>query len=178
MRIGCLPVLLFAALTATALPSACGAHGAQQNTTSSATSTMSSTTSTPTTTAVAAPPATRGPRTAKWIDLEVGDCLADSPPADPSVVFVTIVDCAGAHAAEVYLRAAVEVNAAVADVADRECALALPQYIGRPTNGSPFAMTYLIDSNQDRTSNNPMPSTVICLLQAANGAPLTGSARP
>jgi hypothetical protein len=104
--------------------------------------------------------------------------LADPPPTDPSVVFVTIIDCAGAHAAEVYLRAAVEVNAAVADIADRQCALALPQYTGRPTNGSPFVMTYLIDSNQDRTSNNPVPSTVICLLQAANGAPLTGSARP
>ena len=38
-------------------------------------------------------------------------------------------------------------------------------------------MTYLIDSNQDRTSNNPLPSTVICLLQSANGHPLTGSAR-
>jgi hypothetical protein len=37
-------------------------------------------------------------------------------------------------------------------------------------------MTYLIDSNQDRTSNNPLPSTVICLLQAADGGPLTGSA--
>jgi hypothetical protein len=94
------------------------------------------------------------------------------------VVFVTLVDCAGAHAAEVYLRAAVEVNEAIADVADRDCALGLPQYTGRAASGSPFAMTYLIDSNQDRTSNNPMPSTVICLLQAANGQPLTGSARP
>ena len=176
MRIACRRVLLFAALTATGLPSACAAHGGQQNTTSSA---MSSTTlSTPTTTAVAAAPVTPGPRTAKWIDLQVGDCLADPSPTDPAVVFVTIVDCAGAHAAEVYLRSAVDVNAAVADIADRQCTLALPQYIGRPTNDSPFVMTYLIDSNQDRTSNNPMPSTVICLLQAANGTPLTGSARP
>jgi hypothetical protein len=38
-------------------------------------------------------------------------------------------------------------------------------------------MTYLIDSNQDRTSANPLPSTVICLLAASNGGPLTGSAR-
>ena len=38
---------------------------------------------------------------------------------------------------------------------------------GSPSNGSPFTVTYLIDSNQDRTSNNPTPSTAICFLQAA-----------
>jgi hypothetical protein len=38
-------------------------------------------------------------------------------------------------------------------------------------------VTYLIDSGQDRTSNNPLPSTVICLLQSASGQPLTESAR-
>ena len=38
-------------------------------------------------------------------------------------------------------------------------------------------MTYLIDSNMDRTGATPMPSTVICLLQSANGQPLTGSVR-
>ena len=90
---------------------------------------------------------------------------------------VTLVDCATAHAAEVYLRAAVEVNAAIADVADRECAAGVSQYTGRVLAGSAFVVTYLIDSNQDRTSANPTPSTVICLLQAANGQPLTDSAR-
>lgn len=177
MPIRCLRVALLAPLTAALLP-ACGANGLTKSTTASATSAMTPTTSTPTTTAVAAPPATEGPKTAKWIDLRVGDCLADPPPTDPSVVFVTIVDCAGAHAAEVYLRVAVEVNAAIADIADRECALGLPRYTGRPANSSPFATTYLIDSNQDRTSDNPMPSTVICLLQAADGGPLKGSAHP
>jgi hypothetical protein len=38
-------------------------------------------------------------------------------------------------------------------------------------------MTYLIDSNQDRTTNNPTPSTAICFLQSADGGPLTKSAR-
>jgi len=51
----------------------------------------------------------------------VGDCLADPPPSDPSVVTVSVVDCAIPHSAEVYLRSDVEVNAAIADVADREC---------------------------------------------------------
>ncbi|MDT5014658.1 MAG: hypothetical protein QOD39_818, partial [Mycobacterium sp.] len=37
---------------------------------------------------------------------------------------------------------------------------------------------YLIDSTQDRTVANPLPSTVICLLQATNSQPLTASARP
>ena len=50
-------------------------------------------------------------------------------------------------------------------------------YTGQPFNGSPFTVTYLIDSNQDRTANNPTPSTAICFLQAADGGPLTESAR-
>ena len=124
---------------------------------------------------LAAPPAPPGPRTEKWVNLQVGDCLADPPPSDPSVVTITVVGCGSAHAAEVYLRAAVEVNAAVDDVANRDCARGLAQYTGG--SGSPYATTYLIDSEQDRTSNNPMPSTVICLLQDRGGAPLTASAR-
>jgi hypothetical protein len=116
-----------------------------------------------------------GPRTEKWVDLHVGECLADPPPSDPSVVTVTVVDCATAHQAEVYLRTAVEVNAALDDVANRDCSAGLAQYTAR--SGSPYSTTYLIDSEQDRTSNNPMPSTVICLLQDTNGAALTGSAR-
>jgi len=113
----------------------------------------------------------------KWVDLEIGDCVANLPPSDLSVVTVTIVDCATPHEAEVYLRAAVGVNAAIADVANRECNAGFSRYTGRSVDGSPFAVTYLIDSNQDRTSSNPDPSTVICLLQPANGRPLTESAR-
>ncbi len=108
--------------------------------------------------------------------MQVGDCLADPPPTDPGVVMVSVVDCAIPHAAEVYLRAAVQVNAATADVADRQCSAGLTQYTGQSDRG-PFAMTYLIDSDQDRTSADTLPSTVICLLQASNGGPLTGSAR-
>ena len=93
------------------------------------------------------------------------------------VVTVSVVDCALAHAAEVYLRADVEVNAAIADVADRECGAGLTRYTGQAVGGGPLAVTYLIDSNQDRTSANPLPSTVICVLTASNGGPLTGSAR-
>ena len=130
-----------------------------------------------TTTTVAAPHTAQGARTEKWIDLQVGDCIADPPPSDPSVVTVSVVDCAIAHAAEVYLRADVEVNAAIADVADRECDAGFTRYTGQSVGSSPFVVTYLIDSNQDRTSANPLPSTVICLLQAPTGGPLTGSAR-
>jgi hypothetical protein len=107
----------------------------------------------------------------------VGDCLADPPPSDPSVVNVSVVDCALTHAAEVYQRSNVQVNAAVADVADRECDTGFARYTGQSVGGGPLVVTYLIDSNQDRTSADPLPSTVICLLQASNGGPLTGSAR-
>ncbi|HME17461.1 MAG TPA: hypothetical protein VKG83_18805 [Mycobacterium sp.] len=130
-----------------------------------------------TTTAVAAPPTTRNSRREKWIDLQVGDCLAELPSSDPSVVTVSVVDCATTHAAEVYLRGPLAVNAAVADVANQACAYGFSQYTGQSVDGSSFAVTYLIDSNQDRTADNPAPSTVICLLHAANGQLLTRSAR-
>ena len=121
-------------------------------------------------------PTPLGSRTEKWIDLQVGDCVADLPPADLSRVTVTVVDCATAHLAEVYLRAPMAVDTAIANVANRDCAAGFAPYTGQSVDGSPFSITYLIDSNQDRTGANPTPSTVICLLQAANGQPLAGSA--
>ena len=168
---------LTALLTALALLPACGADAGTLGETSTGRTSTTTAAIAVTTTAIAAPLTTQGPRTEKWIDLEVGDCLADLPPTDPSVATVTIVDCATAHAAEVYFRAAIGVNAAITDVADRQCDVGFSQYTGRSIDGSPFAVTYLIDSNQDRTSSNPDPSTVICLLHAANGLPLTASAR-
>ncbi|WP_231976727.1 septum formation family protein [Mycobacterium sp. E740] len=108
-----------------------------------------------------------------WFDLEVGDCLTAVPQIDLGEVTAPVVDCAEAHRAEVYRRAPLEVNAATADVADKTCADAIGPYTG----GGRYAVTYLIDSNQDRTADNPLPSTVICLLQSADGSALTGSAR-
>ncbi len=128
-----------------------------------------------TVTATAAP-SPQGSHTEKWIDLQVGDCVADLPPADLSRVTVTVVDCATAHLAEVYLRAPMAVDTAIATVANRDCAAGFAPYTGKSVDGSPFSITYLIDSNQDRTGANPNPSTVICLLQAAHGQSLTGSA--
>lgn len=125
----------------------------------------------PTVTAAPLPP---GSHTEKWIDLQPGQCVADLPPADGSRVDVTVVDCATAHLAEVYLRAPMAVDAAIASVANRDCAAGLPGYTGG--DGGRFSITYLIDSNQDRTGANPTPSTVICLLQSSDGQPLTGSA--
>jgi hypothetical protein len=160
-------------LAALALLTACGGGAGSSGDTSTR---PAESTAVTTTTTVAAPPAAQRPRTEKWIDLQVGECLADPPPSDPSVVDVSVVDCAVAHGAEVYLRADVEVNAAIADVADRECDAGFTRYTGQPADGGPFVVTYLIDSNQDRTSANPLPSTVICVLAASNGGPLTGSA--
>jgi hypothetical protein len=170
---------LTACLAALALVPACGSDAGTPSaptSTSTSTSTTSSAASVITTTAVPAPPTPQA-RTVKWVDLAVGDCLAAPPPTDPSVVTVTVVDCASPHSAEVYLLAPLAVNAAIADVADRECTSGLGPYSGQPAKGGPFSVTYLIDSNQDRTSNNPDPSTAICLLQAADGQPLTGPAR-
>jgi hypothetical protein len=162
-----------AASLVAALLSACG--------TQAGTSVSMSTTTQPTntsTTVIAAPPIVDPtPEEKKWVELQVGDCLADPPPTDAGVVTVGLVECAQPHAAEVYSRVPLAVNTALADVADRACADGLVEYTGRPIGGSPFTSTYLIDSNQDRTSANPNPSAVICLLQDAKGKPLTGSAR-
>jgi hypothetical protein len=164
-------------LAALALLAACDAHTGSPPAPSTSPVSTTSAQADVTGTSGAAPPTAQGPKTEKWIELQVGDCLADPPPSDPSVVSVSIVDCAIAHAAEVYLRANVQVNAAIADVADRQCDAGFARYTGQSVGGSPLVVTYLIDSNQDRTSANPLPSTVICLLQASNGGPLTGSAR-
>jgi hypothetical protein len=170
---------LTASLAALALLQACDASGLKAGGQKSTNRTSAVTVAAPVspTTARAAPPATRGPHTEKWIDLQVGDCLTQLPPNDPSVVTVTSVECASPHAAEVYFRGPMVVNAAIADVANRKCAAGFSQYTGRPIDGSSFATMYLIDSNQDRTADNPAPSTVICLLHATNDQPLTESAR-
>jgi hypothetical protein len=137
------------------------------------TTTTAGTTATTTAQAAAPPPQ---PRTVRWVDLKAGDCLADPPPADPAVVMVTVVDCAQPHRAETYLRAPIPVNAALADVATSQCAAGFAQYTGAAAGAGTYTTTYLIDSEQDRTSDNPYPSTVICLLQGATGLSLTGSA--
>ena len=117
------------------------------------------------------------PEPTNWVELQAGQCLADPPPTDPLIVVVDVVDCSTPHSAEVYLRKSVPVNAAVTGVAEGECNRGLQSYSGKPLAGSPFSVTYLIDSEQDRTSSNPFPSSVICVLQNANGQPLTASAR-
>ncbi|MDT5208632.1 MAG: hypothetical protein QOF67_1047 [Mycobacterium sp.] len=163
------------ALAALALTACSGGAGRSDATSTSPASTTSAQATA--TTTVVSPSTSQTTRIEKWIGLQVGECLADPPPTDPAVVTVSVVDCSVAHAAEVYLRADVEVNAAIANVADQECAAGFTRYTGQSVAGSPFVVTYLIDSNQDRTSTNLLPSTVICVLQASNGGPLTGSAR-
>ncbi len=134
--------------------------------------------SAPVSTAAAGPTATTSaPRTEKWTSLKAGDCLADAPPTDPAVVTVTLVDCTQPHLAEAYLRADIPVNEALSDIAGPRCDAGFTAYTGRPAAGSGYTTTYLIDSDQDRTDNNPYPSTVICLLQDAQGRNLTGSAK-
>lgn len=130
-----------------------------------------------TTVTAGASPAPLGSQTKKWINLQVGECVADLPPPDLSRVTVTVVDCAASHLAEVYLRAPMAVDTAIATVANRDCAAGFAPYTGRSVDRGPYSITYLIDSNQDRTGADPTPSTLICLLQAANGHSLTGSAR-
>ncbi len=162
-------------LAGVAVLSACDTAADQAGESSASRSAAPSTT---TTTSVAAPATTTAK---KWIDLDVGDCLADPPPTDPSVVTVTVVGCTATHMSEVFFRGALTVNSAIPEVAGRECDAQFPKYTGQAVDASGLDVTYLVDSNQDRTTIDPTagpaPSTVICLLADANGRPLTAPAR-
>jgi hypothetical protein len=131
---------------------------------------MTTTTTVPTT-------PTPSVQTKNWFDLQVGDCVTEIPAIETGVVASTVVDCATPHQAEVYLLAPLAVDTAIDQVASEKCSKGLVDYTGQPVNGGPFTVTYVIDSNQDRTTNNPTPSTAICFLQAKDGGPLEKSAR-
>jgi hypothetical protein len=161
---------LCASLAALTLLSSCASGGSGDGAGSSSEAVTTSATTT-------SAPAPAGPRSKNWFDLQVGDCLTEIPAIDVGVVTTTVVDCATPHRAEVYLLAPLKVNDAIDQVANEKCVNGFADYTGQAVNGSPFAVTYLIDSNQDRTTNNPTPSTAICLLQAVDGGPLTTSAR-
>lgn len=170
------------ALVATAVLAGCDAKKPADNTpaaSSAGTSVNSSSGSSSSASAGAAasPTPTKAPRTEKWINLQVGDCLADVPPSDPAVVEVTVVDCSQPHMAETFVRAPIPVDAALDGTANAQCEAGFAQYTGRASAGGPYTIGYLIDSHQDRTGNIPLPSTVICLLQGAQGQSLTGAAR-
>ena len=159
---------LCASLTALALLPSCASND------SGATSSKLAIT-TPTTIVLTTPaPATQ---TKNWFDLKVGDCVTEIPALDTGVVTTTVVSCSTPHQAEVFLLEPLAVDTAINQVAMTKCAKGFVDYTGQPFNGNSFAVTYLIDSNQDRTANNPTPSTAICLLQAADGTPLTKSPR-
>lgn len=167
------PLSVIAIALAAAAPMAgCGAKEPADSTPGTSGSSSSSTGSD----VAASTSTTQAPRIKKWIDLQVGDCLADVPPADPAVVEVTVVDCSQPHMAETFLRAPIPVDAALDGTANAECETGFAEYAGSTSAGSPYTVGYLIDSDQDRTGNNPLPSTVICLLQSAQGQSLTGSA--
>ena len=163
-----LSVAIVALLVVPVSAAGCGAR--QSENTPAATAQIPSTTA-------ASATSTMSARTEKWIDLKAGDCLATPPSSDPAEVTVTVVDCTTPHLAEVYLRANIPVDTAVTGTANQQCETGLLDYTGAPLSGSGYTISYLIDSEQDRTSNNPLPSTVICLLQGAQGQSFTASAR-
>ncbi|MGJ6123574.1 hypothetical protein QN239_13465 [Mycolicibacterium sp. Y3] len=152
-------------ISAAILLASCGAHP---------TAAPPAPTTADTPTSHSAPVPAPAPRTLPWFNLQVGDCVDQIPAVDEGAVDVTLVDCAAPHRAEVYQRAPIPVDAAVTEVANQRCNDALTAYTG--ASGS-YTVSYLIDSNQDRTADNPLPSIVICLLQDAGGGALTRSAR-
>src|SRR6185312_5510940 len=90
------PTIRWRILVTALVLSACGGHATTPGPT---TSTAPPTSSAP----VAAPSTPSGPRTVKWVDLAVSECLAAIPQVDIGEVTADLVDCAVPHAAEVYL---------------------------------------------------------------------------
>lgn len=168
MRPSSRPAAFCAALCAVALVSACASKDSAE---------APSTSSPAPTTQITLSPKPAGPQTKNWFDLKAGDCLTEIPAVDTGVVTTPVVDCTTPHLAEVFLLAPLAVNTAIDQVANEKCSKGFVDYTGGSFVGSRFAITYLIDSNQDRTADNPTPSTAICLLRNANGEPLTESQR-
>ena len=71
----------------------------------------------------------------------------------------------------------IPVDAAPEGTANAQCEAGFVQYTGRASAGSPYTITYMIDSDQDRTFNNPLPSTGDLPAARHRGQSLTGSAR-
>lgn len=93
------------------------------------------------------------------------------------IVTVTMVSCTAATRSRFTPPWAGAGDAAGTSVADRGYATQFTRYTGQSEATSLFTVTYLVDSDRDRTVDNPEPSTVVYLLQAASGQPPTESAR-
>ena len=91
------------------------------------------------------------------------------PPPPIPVVLVTVVGCSGTASGRDVPAANIPVDAAVTD--GQQLVRRRPHRLHRqrPAAGADTTITYLVDSEQDRTSNNPYPAAVICPLQSADG---------
>jgi hypothetical protein len=138
-------------LTAIWMLTACAPHGGQAGPTSPVSQPHAAVVKAATA-PVAPPPATQGSRTEKWIDLQVGDCVADLPPADLSRVTVTVVDCATAHLAEVYLRAPMAV-----DTPTSRTGTAPPDLLPTPGSRSAGRCRSRISSTPTKIEPAPIP---------------------
>ena len=160
MGVRCIPAL--SGLAAAALLAACATNGIHAGTTAPPAPAVPTRAAATAVTAVPATPASPSvdPRTEKWIDLKVGECVTDLPPANLSRVTVTVVDCATAHLAEVYFVLRWR-SIPLSPTSRIRTVRPVASYTGQSVDGSPYSVTYLIDSNMDRTGATAMPSTVL-----------------
>jgi hypothetical protein len=136
----------------------CSQHPATEAPSPSSTSTASRT-ATPNAPPTVAAPTAQSPRTEKWVDLHVGDCVAEVPPVDLGAVTVDVVDCSTPHQAEVYLLAPIAVNAAITDVANQACSAGVTPYTGNPPAPSPWPTSLIRGRTGPPTIRSPAPSS-------------------
>lgn len=108
--------------------------------------------------------------------LEAGDCLVED--TDASSRIVTVVACDRPHVSEVFHLFDVSTPefdvAAVEAEADERCTLEFEAFVGVPFNDSGLDLTWLTPTEESWERDD---REVVCMVEDADGAELTGSLR-
>ena len=117
-------------------------------------------------------------------DLKVGDCFNNTYGTDAngdSVVNNSVVDCAQAHDAEVFLVFVVPPgpngypgDEAIGTLQQSRCDAAFTTYVGKDSGLSSYTIDYLRPDINSWASGD---RTIDCLIEDGNGGQLTGSAK-
>lgn len=117
-------------------------------------------------------------------DLKVGDCFNLTPSTDANgdnVNVNTLIDCAQAHDAEVFLAFAVPVSPsgypgdeAIGTLQQSRCDAAFVTFVGKDPGLSSYTIDYI---RPDINTWSRGDRTIECLIEDANGGKLTGSAK-
>ncbi|MDZ5622238.1 hypothetical protein [Nocardioides bizhenqiangii] len=115
-----------------------------------------------------------------WFTLEKGQCIGTLPAPDKKFRTLKVADCAEPHDAEVIGPTAKRVT----ETSGETCARAARRYVGGDPDAGGLEVTWIEsgyaepsdDSLTDLPQNDPYRYVLVCMLIAADGKKLTGSA--